>query len=58
MVSLGQRKAKFENEMRSGRRPEELSQDSSWTSADGRALEEETAKARQGLAFLYVKIEG
>lgn len=58
MANLGQRKAKFENELRAGRRTEDMPKDISWTTSDGRALDEETAKARQGLAFLCLKAEG
>lgn len=58
MASLGQRKTKFENLVRAGRIPEDISKEEGWTAADGRALEEETAKARQGLAFICLKVEG
>ncbi|KAF8530788.1 hypothetical protein JB92DRAFT_3081178 [Gautieria morchelliformis] len=58
MASLGQQKAKFENEVRSGRPPEEIPKENGWTTAEGRALEEETGRARQGLAFLCLKAEG
>ncbi|KAF8530777.1 hypothetical protein JB92DRAFT_3106002 [Gautieria morchelliformis] len=55
---LGQQKANFENEVRSGRRPEEIPKEIGWTTTEGRALEEETGRARQGLAFLCLKAEG
>lgn len=58
MANLGQRKTSFENELRAGRKPEEIPKERGWTTAEGRALEEETAKARQGLAFLCLKTEG
>ncbi|KAF8590757.1 ribonuclease H-like protein [Ramaria rubella] len=57
MASLGQRKTKFENDVRAGRRPEEIPKEDGWTAADGRSLEEETGKARRGLAFLCLKAE-
>ncbi|KAF8509340.1 hypothetical protein JB92DRAFT_2947275 [Gautieria morchelliformis] len=58
MASLGQQNAKFENEVRVGRRPEQIPKENGWTPAEGRALEEETGRARQGLAFLCLKAEG
>lgn len=57
MASLSQRKTKFENDLRAGKRPEDIPKEEGWTAADGRALEEETAKARRGLAFLCLKSE-
>lgn len=57
MAALGQRKAKFDNELKSGKKPEDIPREEWWTAADGRALEEETGKARRGLAFLCLKAE-
>ena len=66
MAALGARKAAFEGALKSGKgvagagaegaegeggQGEEVR----WTSADGRALEEEVEKARRGLLFLGVK---
>lgn len=57
MASLNQRKTKFENDIRAGKNPEDISKEEGcgWTASDARALEEETAKARRGLAFLCLK---
>ncbi|GJJ10086.1 hypothetical protein Clacol_004312 [Clathrus columnatus] len=57
MASLSQRKAKFENDLRSGIAPDDIPKEERWTASDARALEEETAKARRGLAFLCLKRE-
>ncbi|KIJ42385.1 hypothetical protein M422DRAFT_31336 [Sphaerobolus stellatus SS14] len=58
MASLAQRKTKFENELRAGKKPDNIPKEEWWTAADGRAIEEETGKARRGLAFLCLKSEG
>ncbi|KAF8526629.1 hypothetical protein BU17DRAFT_74141 [Hysterangium stoloniferum] len=58
MAGLGQRKTKFENELKAGKKPEDIPKEEWWTAADGRALEEETGKARRGLAFICLKAEG
>lgn len=55
MAELNARKALFETAIRSGKKPEELGSEARWTSADGRALEEEVEKAKRGLLFLGVK---
>jgi len=57
MAALGQRKAKFENELKAGKEAEDIPKEEWWTAADGRALEEETGKARRGLAFICLKGE-
>lgn len=54
MAELNARKSAFEMAIRSGKTPEELG-DIKWTSADGRALEEEVGKAKRGLLFLGIK---
>ncbi|EKM52741.1 uncharacterized protein PHACADRAFT_261348 [Phanerochaete carnosa HHB-10118-sp] len=54
MAELNARKSAFETAIRSGKNPEELG-DIKWTSADGRALEEEVGKAKRGLLFLGIK---
>ena len=58
MAELNARKSAFESAIRSGKKPEELGPEARWTSADGRELEEEVAKARRGLLFLGVKDAG
>lgn len=56
MAALNMRKSSFETAIRSGKSPEDLnSSDTRWTSADGRALEEEVEKAKRGLVFLGIK---
>jgi len=57
MATLGQRKTKFENEIKAGKKPEDIPKEEGWSAADGRLLEEETGKARRGLAFLCLKAE-
>lgn len=54
MAELNAKKAAFETGIRSGKSAEELG-DVRWTSADGRALEEEVEKAKRGLLFLGIK---
>ena len=58
MAELNGRKSAFETAIRSGKKPEELSAEARWTSADARELEEEVVKARRGLLFLGVKDTG
>lgn len=55
MAALNLRKSGFENAIRSGKNAEELGPDVRWSSADGRALEEEVEKAKRGLLFLGIK---
>lgn len=55
MAALNARKSSFENAIRSGKSVEELPADVRWSSADGRALEEEVEKAKRGLLFLGIK---
>ena len=55
MAELNARKSAFESAVRSGKNTEDLGPEARWTSADGRELEEEVAKARRGLLFLGVK---
>ena len=55
MAALNARKAAFEGALRMGKSAEELGADARWTSADGRALEEEVERAKRGLLFLAVK---
>ncbi|KAL6307315.1 hypothetical protein BKA93DRAFT_727854 [Sparassis latifolia] len=55
MSELNARKAAFESVLRQGRSVEDIGQDDRWTSADGRALEEEVEKAKRGLLFLGIK---
>ena len=54
MAELNARKSAFEMAIRSGKSSEELG-DTKWTSADGRALEEEVETAKRGLLFIGVK---
>ncbi|GJE92989.1 ribonuclease H-like protein [Phanerochaete sordida] len=54
MAELNARKSAFETAIRAGRAAEELGE-LRWTSADGRELEEEVAKAKRGLLFVGVK---
>ena len=55
MAALNVRKSAFENAVRSAKSSEELAPEVRWTSADGRALEEEVEKAKRGLLFLGIK---
>lgn len=55
MAALNARKSAFEATLRSGKGTEELGTESRWTSADGRALEEEVERAKRGLLFLGIK---
>lgn len=55
MSALNARKSSFESALRGGKGMEELSSELRWTSADGRALEEEVERAKRGLLFLGIK---
>lgn len=55
MAELNARKATFEAAVRSGKTLEDMPNEARWTSADGRALEEEVEKAKRGLLFLGIK---
>lgn len=55
MAELNARKNAFETAIRTGKNLDELPKESWWTSANGRELEEEVAKAKRGLLFLGIK---
>ncbi|KAH9930557.1 ribonuclease H-like protein [Amylocystis lapponica] len=55
MAELNARKSTFESALRQAKNLDELGVDGRWTSADGRALEEEVEKAKRGLLFLGIK---
>jgi len=55
MSSLNTRKAKFESEIRAGRRLEDIDRADWWSAQDGRALEDAVELAKRGLLFLCLK---
>lgn len=55
MSTLNARKTAFETSLKSGKTPEEIGKEMWWTTADGRELEEEVERAKQGLLFLAIK---
>ena len=54
MAELNARKSTWEMAMKSGKNVEDLPREAYWSSANGRALEEEVAKAKRGLLFLSI----
>ena len=54
MAELNARKSAWEMAMKSGKNVEDLPREAYWSSANGRALEEEVAKAKRGLLFLSI----
>ncbi|EJD49017.1 hypothetical protein AURDEDRAFT_112749 [Auricularia subglabra TFB-10046 SS5] len=55
MSRLNTRRAKFENEMRAGKRLEEIDKADWWSAGEGRELEDAVALAKKGLLFLCLK---
>jgi len=56
MSALNSRKSTFDTAYKSGKTPEELNRDGiSWSTSDGRALEQEVELAKRGLLFLGIK---
>ena len=55
MSVLNARKFAFDSAIRSGKKPEELTKDVRWTTADGRELEEVVELTKRGLLFLSIK---
>ena len=54
MAELNARKSAWEMAMKSGKNVEDLPREAYWSSANGRALEEEVAKAKRGLLFFSI----
>jgi hypothetical protein len=55
MSSLNAKKNYFENEIRAGKKLEDIPQERWWSNQDGRHLEDAVAETKKGLLFLYIK---